>query len=62
MRHALHFIEGFRCSKIIVKNDNIGVTDRLFDARKYVSYLNDILEDCRLLACNFEEVIFSHVR
>lgn len=53
MRQALSFTKKFRCSKIIVKNDNSRVINRLSDGRINNSYLNDIIEDCHLLASNF---------
>lgn len=44
-----------------MKSDNSGVIDQLSDARQNSSYLNDIIEDCRLFVRDFKYFEFNHM-
>jgi len=47
---------------VIVESDSQNVISAVTGAQSPLSYMGTIVDDCRLLACHFQNLQFTHIR
>lgn len=58
---VLRYSKDFAFSRMIIESDSSRVIKKISNDRAEISYLNDIIEDCRVFSRDFEDVAFVHV-